>query len=174
MSLTVEYFCLTIELEYTHKLFCFNPQSQLVSVLTPCFLQGVYGENGSVLYHHPGYGFASQPAYGPYNPGAPIPTMGADGQLYGPQAFQYPGHMYQQPVSPGGQYMSTPTSMAGDAPTSGPGEPGPPGVEGGNGTMANGSNVSMGPRPGYPVTLIPSHGPYARGVLPLAIHSTLR
>ncbi|BBM96721.1 YTH domain-containing family protein [Marchantia polymorpha subsp. ruderalis] len=133
--------------------------------------QGVYGENGSVLYHHPGYGFASQPAYGPYNPGAPIPTMGADGQLYGPQAFQYPGHMYQQPVSPGGQYMSTPTSMAGDAPTSGPGEPGPPGVEGGNGTMANGSNVSMGPRPGYPVTLIPSHGPYARGVLPLAIHN---
>ncbi|KAL3701439.1 hypothetical protein R1sor_019461 [Riccia sorocarpa] len=131
--------------------------------------QGVYGENGSVLYHHPGYGFASQPGYGPYNQGPPIPTMGADGQLYGPQAFQYPGHMYQQPVSPGGQYI--PTSAAGEAPTSGPGEPGPPGVEGGNGTGASGTNVSMGPRPGYPVTMIPSHGPYARGVLPLAIHN---
>ncbi|CAM6103055.1 unnamed protein product [Calypogeia fissa] len=130
--------------------------------------QGVYNENGQVVYHHPGYGYPSQPGYAPYNGGAPIPTMGADGQLYGPQAFQFQGHMYQQPVSPGAQYIPTPTSVSGEGPTSGAGEPGPPGVEG-NVSGANGSTVSMGPRPGYPVTLIPTHGPYARGVLPLAI-----
>ncbi|KAL3020648.1 hypothetical protein AAZX31_05G155500 [Glycine max] len=56
---------------------------------------GVYGDNGSLLYHH-GYGYAP---YGPYSPaGSPVPTMGNDGQLYGPQHYQYPP--YFQPLTP--------------------------------------------------------------------------
>ena len=39
---------------------------------------GVYGDNGSIMYHH-GYGYVP---YGPYPPaGFPIPTVGHDGQL---------------------------------------------------------------------------------------------
>ncbi|KAJ0794417.1 hypothetical protein HanPI659440_Chr04g0139031 [Helianthus annuus] len=49
-------------------------------------VDGVYGENGSVMY--PGYGYAP---YGPYSPaGSPVPTTGHDGQLYGAQQYQYP------------------------------------------------------------------------------------
>jgi len=59
------------------------------------FCQGVYGDNGSLVYHH-GYGYAP---YGPYSPaGSPVPTMGNDGQLYGPQHYQYPP--YFQPLTP--------------------------------------------------------------------------
>ncbi|PPS14591.1 hypothetical protein GOBAR_AA05970 [Gossypium barbadense] len=48
---------------------------------------GVYGDNGSLMYHH-GYSYAP---YGPYSPAAsPVPTLGNDGQLYGPQHYQYP------------------------------------------------------------------------------------
>lgn len=43
-------------------------------------MQGVYGDNGSLLYHH-GYGYAP---YAPYSPAtSPVPTVGQDGQLYG-------------------------------------------------------------------------------------------
>ncbi|XP_078441852.1 YTH domain-containing protein ECT4-like [Wolffia australiana] len=52
---------------------------------------GVYGD-----IYHPGYGYA---AYGAYAPGSPVPTMGHDGQLYGPQHYQYPGHYYP-PATP--------------------------------------------------------------------------
>ncbi|XP_022753498.1 uncharacterized protein LOC111301794 isoform X2 [Durio zibethinus] len=48
---------------------------------------GVYRDNGSLMYHH-GYGY---PPYGPYSPAtSPVPTVGNDGQLYGPQHYQYP------------------------------------------------------------------------------------
>jgi len=47
-------------------------------------------------------------------------------------------------------------------------KPGPPGVDGSNGALANGNK---GPRPGFPtVIIIPSHALYGRGVLPLAFH----
>uniref|UniRef100_A0A2P2LNR5 YTH domain-containing family protein n=3 Tax=Rhizophora mucronata TaxID=61149 RepID=A0A2P2LNR5_RHIMU len=56
---------------------------------------GVYGDNGSVMYHN-GYGYAP---YGPYSPAtSPVPTVGNDGQLYGPQHYQYPP--YFQPLTP--------------------------------------------------------------------------
>ncbi|MFS8006017.1 hypothetical protein Hanom_Chr13g01244301 [Helianthus anomalus] len=56
--------------------------------------EGVYGENGSVMYS--GYGYAP---YGPYSPaGSPVPTTGHDGQLYGAQQYQYPSP-YFQPVA---------------------------------------------------------------------------
>ncbi|KAJ7533270.1 hypothetical protein O6H91_13G040100 [Diphasiastrum complanatum] len=64
---------------------------------------GFYGENAPVIFHQPGYGYASQPTYGPYSPAAQMPTMGADGQLYGPPAFQYRGPIYQQALPPGPQ-----------------------------------------------------------------------
>ncbi|KAJ7955452.1 evolutionarily conserved C-terminal region 2 [Quillaja saponaria] len=55
---------------------------------------GVYGDNGSVMYHH-GYGYAP---YGPYSPAAsPVPTIGNDVPLYGPQQYQYPP--YFQPLN---------------------------------------------------------------------------
>ncbi|XP_065865134.1 YTH domain-containing protein ECT2 [Euphorbia lathyris] len=56
---------------------------------------GVYGDNSSVMYHS-GYGYAP---YGPYSPAtSPVPTLGNDGQLYGPQHYQYPP--YFQPLNP--------------------------------------------------------------------------
>lgn len=115
--------------------------------------------------HSTSFSFASQPSYSPYTPGTPVPTMGADGQLYGPHAFQYPSHLYQQPMSSGVQYLgSRPAALSGgDGVAKGIGEPGPPGVDGKNGV----------PRPGYPaMTIIPPHGPYSRGGLPLTTHST--
>ncbi|KAE8692829.1 YTH domain-containing family protein 2 [Hibiscus syriacus] len=54
---------------------------------------GVYTDTGSVMYH--GYGYAP---YGPYSPAtSPVPTLGSDGQLYGPQHYQYPP--FFQPVT---------------------------------------------------------------------------
>ncbi|CAA6667155.1 unnamed protein product [Spirodela intermedia] len=53
---------------------------------------GVYGD----VYHH-GYGYAPYGAYAP--PGSPVPTIGHDGQLYGPQHYQYPGPYYP-PATP--------------------------------------------------------------------------
>ena len=54
--------------------------------------QGVYGDNGSLMYHN-GYGYAP---YGPYSPAAsPVPTMGHDGHLYGAQSYQYPTPYFQ-------------------------------------------------------------------------------
>ncbi|KAF5185277.1 Yth domain-containing protein ect2 [Thalictrum thalictroides] len=55
---------------------------------------GVYGDNGSYMY---GFGYSP---YSPYSPaGSPVPTMGHDGQLYGPQQYQYPTY-YQSPAPP--------------------------------------------------------------------------
>jgi len=72
-------------------------------------LQGVYGDNGSFVYHV-SFGYAPQVPYGPYSlAGTLVPTMGADGMLYGPQPFQYTGPFYQQPVPPGAQYIHPPT-----------------------------------------------------------------
>ncbi|KMZ63795.1 hypothetical protein ZOSMA_39G00650 [Zostera marina] len=51
---------------------------------------GVYGD----AYHH-AYGYAP---YGAYPPGSTMPTVGHDGQLYGPQQYQYPGSYYQPPM----------------------------------------------------------------------------
>lgn len=66
--------------------------------------QGVYGENSSLLYHGYGYG------YPPYSPvGSPVPTMGNDGQLYGPQQYQYPPYFGHMPPT-SGPYTSNPAA----------------------------------------------------------------
>lgn len=70
------------------------------------------------------YGYGYTP-YGPYSPaGSPVPTMGHDGQLYGPQQYQYPAY-YQSPTQPNEPYNpkqapatqgELPTSAAADKP----------------------------------------------------------
>eukprot|EP00249_Psilotum_nudum_P023374 c28849_g1_i6 orf=602-2770(-) len=127
---------------------------------------GVYGENGSVLYHAAGYGYTAQPFYNPYAPGAPIPAITADGQLYGPQAYPYPGHIYQHPVPPGAQFIPPASTITSEASTSAA-ERGSVGGDSSNGMLVNGNSVTLGPRPSYPVTLVPSPGPYGQGVLPV-------
>ncbi|KAJ6307176.1 hypothetical protein OIU76_017045 [Salix suchowensis] len=63
--------------------------------------------NGSAMYPH-GYWYGP---YGPYSPAAsPVPTMGNDGQLYGPQHYQYPTP-YFQPLTPTSEPF-TPSQVA--------------------------------------------------------------
>ncbi|KAJ7525082.1 hypothetical protein O6H91_17G035500 [Diphasiastrum complanatum] len=132
---------------------------------------GLYGENAPVIFQPTSYGYAAQPTYGPYSPAAAVPTIGPDGQLYGPTAFQYSGPFYQPNLSPNAQYLPPASMMiAGDlVPT--PLEASSPGVDFPGGVMTNGSIVALGPRPGYPVAVVSPHSPYVRGVVPLALHS---
>lgn len=69
---------------------------------------GVYGDNGSLVYHH-GYGYTP---YAPYSPAvSPVPTVGHDGQLYGSQQYQYPSPYFQSPAPTSGPYP-TPAAPA--------------------------------------------------------------
>ncbi|RZC12798.1 YTH domain-containing protein ECT4-like isoform X2 [Glycine soja] len=111
---------------------------------------GVYGDNGSLLYHH-GYGYAP---YGPYSPaGSPVPTMGNDGQLYGPQHYQYPP--YFQPLTPtSAPFTPTPAVLPqGEVSTSVAADQKPLPVDAANGNsngVANGGNAKgRGPTSGY-------------------------
>eukprot|EP00245_Coleochaete_scutata_P007626 TRINITY_DN2311_c0_g1_i1.p1 TRINITY_DN2311_c0_g1~~TRINITY_DN2311_c0_g1_i1.p1 ORF type:complete len:672 (+),score=147.37 TRINITY_DN2311_c0_g1_i1:398-2413(+) len=77
--------------------------------------QVTYGEPGSVFVH-PDYSqrFAySQTA--PFSAYTPTGTaMGADGQLYNTQAFaQYPGQVFQQPLSPATSYVAVSQALEG-------------------------------------------------------------
>ncbi|KZV25689.1 hypothetical protein F511_04750 [Dorcoceras hygrometricum] len=75
---------------------------------------GVYGDNGSLLYH-PGYGYAP---YGPYSPAvSPVPTVGHDGQTYGAQHYQYPTPYFQSLAPTGGQFPTMATTQKGDMAT---------------------------------------------------------
>ncbi|XP_061363474.1 YTH domain-containing protein ECT4-like isoform X2 [Gastrolobium bilobum] len=111
---------------------------------------GVYGDNGSLVYHH-GYGYAP---YGPYSPaGSPVPTLGNDGQLYGPQHYQYPP--YFQPLTPtSGPFTPTPAVPQGDVSTSIAADQKPLSVEAVNGNsngVSNGGNAKgyQDPRFGF-------------------------
>ncbi|XP_024200185.1 YTH domain-containing protein ECT2 isoform X3 [Rosa chinensis] len=133
---------------------------------------GVYGDNGSLMYHH-GYGYAP---YGPYSPAAsPVPTMGNDGQLYGPQHYQYPP--YFQPLTPtSGPYTPSPVAPQNDVSTSLAADQKPLPVETANGIsngIANngsvkGNNVSA-PLSTYQTTSFNSNGSYGRGALPARV-----
>ncbi|KAK9291209.1 hypothetical protein L1049_009397 [Liquidambar formosana] len=134
-----------------------------------CF-QGVYGENGSVMYHN-GYGYASYGTYPP--PGSPVPTMGHDGQLYGPQQYQYPTY-YPPPTPTSGSFtpnqVNTPqlevlTSVAADqVPLSVETAKGNP-----NGGSLNINNGSKTLRPSYQNSSLSSNGSYGRGGSPAGI-----
>eukprot|EP00268_Persea_americana_P030137 TRINITY_DN291_c0_g1_i1.p1 TRINITY_DN291_c0_g1~~TRINITY_DN291_c0_g1_i1.p1 ORF type:complete len:764 (+),score=184.27 TRINITY_DN291_c0_g1_i1:198-2294(+) len=126
---------------------------------------GVYGDNGSLVYHH-GYGYPPYGAYPP--PGSPVPTMGHDGQLYGPQHYQYGAPYYQPPTTPNGPYAPAPTSK-GDVSTSVAADQVPLPVETGNGNSnggVNGSNGSATLKPGSQNGSLTSNGSFGRGVMP--------
>ncbi|XP_051132069.1 YTH domain-containing protein ECT4-like [Andrographis paniculata] len=76
---------------------------------------GVYGDSGSLLYHH-GFGYAP---YAPYAPAAsPVPTVGHDGQLYGSQQYQYPPPYFQSPTPTSGPYPTPAAPLKGELVTS--------------------------------------------------------
>lgn len=140
-------------------------------VLIVCFfmLQGVYGDNGSLMYH--GYGYAP---YGPYSPAAsPVPTMGNDGQLYGPQHYQYPP--YFQPLTPtSAPYTPSAAVPQSDVSTSVATDQKPLPLDAANGNsngIVNGGGVkgingSAPLKPAYQNSPFNSNGSYARAPLP--------
>ncbi|KAK2982017.1 hypothetical protein RJ640_013227 [Escallonia rubra] len=127
--------------------------------------QGVYGDNGSVMYH--GYGYAP---YGPYSPaGSPVPTVGHDGQLYGAQHYQYPSP-YFQPLTPtSGSYPSPAVPPKGEIAATTAADQAPLSVDTTNGNTNAGSlkgnNGSAPVRPMYQNSSYNTNGSYGRGSL---------
>lgn len=132
-------------------------------------VEGVYGDNGSLMYH--GYGYAP---YGPYSPaGSPVPTVGHDGQLYGPQHYQYPTP-YFQPLTPTtNAYAPTPPlpPQVLDTSTSSAADQKPIPVETGkgnsnaisNGGGVKGNNGTAPFRPSHQNPTFNSNASYGRG-----------
>ncbi|KAK3030499.1 hypothetical protein RJ639_038805, partial [Escallonia herrerae] len=133
---------------------------------------GVYGDNGSVMYH--GYGYAP---YGPYSPaGSPVPTVGHDGQLYGAQHYQYPSP-YFQPLTPtSGSYPSPAVPPKGEIAATTAADPVPLSVDTTNGNTNAGSlkgNSGSAPvRPMYQNSSYNANGSYGRGSLQGGITAT--
>ncbi|KAE8660310.1 YTH domain-containing family protein 2 [Hibiscus syriacus] len=128
---------------------------------------GVYADNGSLMYDH-GYGYAP---YGPYSPAtSPVPTLGSDGQLYGPQHYQYPP--FFQPVTlTSGPFTPNPSAPPhGELVTSAAADQKPLPVETvnsnsnvvANGGCVKGSNGQGAIKPAYPSTFN-SNNSYGRG-----------
>lgn len=132
------------------------------------YVQGVYGDNGSLMYHH-GYGYAP---YGPYSPaGSPVPTLGNDGQLYGPQHYQYP---FFQPLTPtNGPFTHSPAASQTDVSVSVAADQKPLPVDATNGNSngvtnggsVKGNNASAPLKPNYQNSFV-SNGSYGTGALP--------
>lgn len=125
---------------------------------------GVYSENGPLLYHPAGYGYGPQQLYNPYNPGAPIPAVRADGQLYGAQGYPYTGHIYQQSVPPNAPFIPSSAPIGGETPTT---SAGASSSDGSAGPAASGNTGPLGGRSGF--MLPPTGGPYGRGILPVSV-----
>nr|GMD70861.1 YTH domain-containing family protein 2 [Ipomoea batatas] len=136
-------------------------------------MPGVYGDNGSLLYHH-GYGYAP---YAPYSPAtSPVPTVGQDGQLYGAQQYQYPAP-YFQPMTPTSGAYPTPAAPAkGEIQTSAAVDEAPLSVDSAkgnpndiaNGGAIKGTNGSAPVRPFYQNSSFNANanGSFGRGTLP--------
>ncbi|RWR80406.1 YTH domain-containing protein [Cinnamomum micranthum f. kanehirae] len=124
---------------------------------------GLYGDSGSLMYQQ-GYGYAPYGAYPP--PGSPVPTMGHDGQLYGPQHYQYAAPYYLPPT-PDATYAHNQAATQGEASTSVAADQAPLPVEKGNGNAKGSDNLKdngpIPPRPNYPSSLQTSNGSYGRG-----------
>lgn len=128
---------------------------------------GVYGD----IYHH-GYGYAPYGAYAP--PGSPVPTMGHDGQLYGPQHYQYPGPYYppltptSSAFTPANQLhssqvdVSTPVSSEQMTATADAAKANANGISNGSSNLNNGTAP---PRPSPENPSISSNGSYGRGAV---------
>lgn len=133
-------------------------------------LQGAYGDNGSIMYHH-GYGYAP---YSPYSPAtSPVPTVGHDGQFYGAQHYQYPP--YFQPLTPtSGPYHTSTVPVKGEISTSAAADPTPLSVDSANGNsngITNGggikaNNGAVPVRPTYQNSSFNTNASYGRGALP--------
>ncbi|KAJ8771730.1 hypothetical protein K2173_026907 [Erythroxylum novogranatense] len=77
--------------------------------------EGIYPDNGTVIYHD-GYGYTALGAYPSSN--SPVPPMGQDGQLYGTQQYEYPNPFYQPPPSATALYSSSQAiNSQGEVPT---------------------------------------------------------
>ncbi|XP_027344597.1 YTH domain-containing protein ECT4 isoform X1 [Abrus precatorius] len=113
---------------------------------------GVYNENPSLIFHS-GYGFNPQMPYGPYSPvTTPLPSVGADTQLYSPQQFPYTGPpYYHQLVPPSLPYLNSPTPIS------------QPELTNLVGIDQQIDSMFFGPRAGYP-----SVGSLGRGTFPVA------
>ncbi|XP_019076515.1 YTH domain-containing protein ECT2-like [Vitis vinifera] len=114
----------------------------------------VYGD----IYHH-GFGYPYR-TYPP--PGSPIPTMGHDGQLYGPQHYRYPTPYYQ-PQAPNVTVDQVPLSIEA--------------AKGNTNNLVNGGNVNgnNGPkalRPSHQNSSLSSNGSYGRTSLPTGVPSS--
>ncbi|PIN05579.1 putative high-glucose-regulated protein [Handroanthus impetiginosus] len=130
---------------------------------------GVYGDNGSLVYHH-GYGYTP---YAPYSPAAsPVPTMGHDGQLYGAQHYQYPTPYFQPPTS--GPYSTPAAPAKGEIATSAAADQVPLSVDSTNSKsngIANsggtkGNNGTAPTRATFQNSSFNVNGSYPRGALP--------
>ncbi|GMH00108.1 hypothetical protein Nepgr_001947 [Nepenthes gracilis] len=134
---------------------------------------GVYGDNGSLMYHH-GFGFAP---YGPYTPaGSSVPAMGQDSQLYGHQQYQYPSP-YFQPVTPtSGTYTPAPAApLQGELSSAAAGQSPLP-AEAANGNTnpvsnggGKGTNGSAPLRATHQNSYFGTNNSYGRGALPGAL-----
>ncbi|XP_021618138.1 YTH domain-containing protein ECT2 isoform X2 [Manihot esculenta] len=138
---------------------------------------GVYGDNGSVMYHN-GYGYAP---YGPYSPAAsPVPTLVNDGQIYGPQHYQYPP--YFQPLTPNsGSFTPTQAvSSQGElASSTAPDQKTLPAetTKGNSGAIVSGggmkgNNGSIPIKPTYQNSLLNLNNTNGRGILPGGMPAT--
>ncbi|KAL2457401.1 evolutionarily conserved C-terminal region 2 [Abeliophyllum distichum] len=132
---------------------------------------GVYGDNGSLVYHH-GYGYAP---YGPYSPAAtPVPTVGHDGQIYGAQHYQYPSPYFQSLTATSGPYPTPASSAKDDISASAASDQAPLSVASAdaksNGIANSGSikknNGLNAAKPTYPNSSYSFNGTYGRGGLP--------
>jgi len=126
--------------------------------------------------YHPGYGYAPYGAYP--SPGSPVPTMGHDGQLYGPQHYQYPAPYFQPPSPTPYASNQAPTSKVVVSTSAAPDQPPIPldaakvntnGVA--NGT-ANGNNGPLSQKPSQQNSSLTSNNSYGRGALPNGLPSS--
>ncbi|KAJ8529041.1 hypothetical protein K7X08_035876 [Anisodus acutangulus] len=136
-------------------------------------MSGVYGDNGSLMYHH-GYGYAS---YSPYSPAtSPVPTLGHDGQLYGSQQYHYP---YFQPLPPTSGSNTTAAPPKGEIATSAAAADqsslSMDSANGNSNVVANGGlKGNTGPtpvRPQYQNSSLNANGSYGLGALPGGVAS---
>ncbi|XP_011089707.1 uncharacterized protein LOC105170581 [Sesamum indicum] len=132
---------------------------------------GVYGDNGSLMYHH-GYGYAP---YGPYSPAtSPVPTVGHDGQLYGAQHYQYPTPYFQSLTPTSGPYPTPAAPAKGEIATSAAADQAPLSVDSTNSKSngiansggAKGNNGTAPARAAYQNSSFNVNGSYGRGALP--------
>ncbi|CAL9088463.1 unnamed protein product [Musa textilis] len=133
---------------------------------------GVYGD----MYQH-GYGYAP---YTPYSaPGSPVPTLGHNSQLYGPQQYQFPATYYHSPAPTSAPYTTSQGPISeGDVSTSAAANLTPiqsdtakPNSNGMATGSTNDNNESGKPKPSQHSSLNPG-GSFGKGALPGSLPSS--